>query len=80
MSTQVPGRFWVIRYPEAQGAIVAKFESNPSDVVPDAISEYDGFTIQSVPDRARLVSEPVDWSGLSAAEMDRLTAKYPDMR
>ena len=70
-----PSRFWIVRHPQSQGAIVAKFDTVGETLIPDEIAEYDDFVIQKVSNRSALVEKEVDWSGLTENEKDRLRTR-----
>ena len=68
MSETAPSRFWIIRKPDAQGAIVARFDTAGETRLDDRIVEHDDFIIQSVPDRSALLDHEIDRSGLTEEE------------
>lgn len=73
-------RFVVIRSPNDQGAVVAKFDggSRESVTIPDEIAESSSFVVQSLPGRSALNDEPVDQSGLTSDEREVLAESgYP---
>lgn len=78
MPEKAPGRYWIIRHPSTQGAIVAKFDSmTDADIIPNEIGEHSGFVIQKVADRSALVGKKIDQSGLSEEEKELLSTFYP---
>lgn len=75
--TNAPGRYWIIRHPSSQGAIVAKFDTQGETRVPQEIVDSDDFRIQQVADRSALVDKSVDHSGLTDDELALLRQVYP---
>lgn len=77
MTQQAPGRYWIIRSPSSQGAVVARFDTAGETAIPEVIAEYDGFVIQEVADRSALTDTTIDHSGLTEDEKDLLEDVYP---
>lgn len=68
---------WVIRHPNASGAVVARFQIPGGRTVPQPVAEYDNFVIEALPDQTALLNTTIDQTGLSAAEKQRLADIYP---
>ena len=75
--TTAPSRLWIIRHPESQGAIVAKFDTAGETQIPDVVADYDDFVIQSVSNRSALRDHEIDHSGLSEQDKEVLSMVYP---
>jgi len=74
---RVNDRYWIVRHPQSQGAVIAKMDASGGSKVPDEIADYDDFVVQSVPDQSALIDADVDHSGLSDEELNRISLIYP---
>jgi len=67
MSTRVAYEWAIIRHPSTEGAVICKLSNRP--IIPDDVSEYGDFIIQSVPNSSDLSKYDIDRSELSDNEM-----------
>lgn len=75
--SKAPGRYWIIRHPDSQGAIVGKFDTEGETVIPEEVANHDSFKVQKVSDRSTLTNKTVDHSGLTESEKRVLEKVYP---
>ena len=68
MNETAPSRFWIIRKPDSEGAVVARFDTQGETLIDERVAEHDDFVIQSVPDRSALLDHEIDRSGLTDEE------------
>jgi hypothetical protein len=69
--------YWVIRYPDTNGAVVARFDTNGGMIIPDSIAAYDSFVIESVADQEALINTTIDQTALTESERDQLSDIFP---
>jgi hypothetical protein len=69
---QINHEYWLIRHPNSDGSVIAKFDTAGKKLIPKSIAEYDKFVIDPVYDRAELAQASIDQSGLSSSEKGRL--------
>jgi len=72
MTANAPSRFWIIRKPDDEGNVVARFDTVGETRIDERIVEHDAFIIQSVPDRTALVDKPLETDGLTDYEREIL--------
>lgn len=76
---QLTANYWLIRYPDQNGSVVARFEEHGPRQVPDAIDSYDSFVIETVADRQTLADTTIDQSDLTDDERRRLSRVFPSI-
>ena len=69
--------FGLIRHPDINGEVVAKFDLGNKSDVPDTIRDHDAFAVQDLPDRSDLDDHGINHSGLSDDEQELLNQFYP---
>lgn len=67
-----PGQFWVVRKPDEQGTVVAKFETTATDTSSSQYEIPDSCTAISVADRSALQDTQTDPSVLDENERETL--------
>ena len=75
--SDAPGRYWIIRHPQSQGSIVAKFDTAGATQIDEGVANYDDFVIQEVSDRSALADKEIEQSELSDSEKELLSQVYP---
>ncbi len=68
MTDRTPSRYWIVRKPDEQGAVVARFDTPGETYIDPAIADHDDFVVQSVPSRSALVDRDIDTDGLTDEE------------
>jgi hypothetical protein len=74
---EVTHTYWVLRHPDTTGDAIARFDTGGGFLLPDTISEYDDFVVESVADRQALTATTVDQSGLTDSEKQRIRDVFP---
>jgi hypothetical protein len=77
---QLITNYWVIHHPDQSGAVIARFEEHGPRQIPDAISSYDSFAIETIDDRQALLDTTIDQSGLTDDEKTRLSHVFSSVR
>ena len=72
MPKRAPGDYWIVRKPDEQGDVLAKFKNRGETYIDPAIADHDNFIVQSVPSESALTDMDVERDVLTDYEREIL--------